>query len=53
MKRSLTADEFLDGAAATAESIMANSNWSLRRSEAAAISYPDFWSDLKRLQQKN
>tara|TARA_B100000965_G_scaffold284503_2_gene242436 strand:+ start:880 stop:2214 length:1335 start_codon:yes stop_codon:yes gene_type:complete len=34
-------------------SIMANSNSSLRRSEAAAISYPDFWSDLKRLQQKN
>jgi 3-phosphoshikimate 1-carboxyvinyltransferase len=34
-------------------SIMANSNSTLRRSEAAAISYPDFWSDLKRLQQKN
>jgi 3-phosphoshikimate 1-carboxyvinyltransferase len=34
-------------------SIMANSNSKLRRSEAAAISYPDFWSDLKRLQQKN
>ena len=33
-------------------SIMANSNSILRRSEAAAISYPDFWSDLKRLQQK-
>ena len=34
-------------------SIMANSNSRLSRSEAAAISYPDFWSDLKRLQQKN
>ena len=34
-------------------SIMANSNSTLRRSEAAAISYPDFWIDLKRLQQKN
>ena len=34
-------------------SIMANSNSTLRRSEAAAISYPDFWSDLQRLQQKN
>ena len=34
-------------------SIMANSNSTLRRSEAAAISYPNFWSDLKRLQQKN
>ncbi len=34
-------------------SIMANSNSILRRSEAAAISYPEFWSDLKRLQQKN
>jgi len=34
-------------------SIMANSNSTLSRSEAAAISYPDFWSDLKRLQQKN
>jgi 3-phosphoshikimate 1-carboxyvinyltransferase len=34
-------------------SIMANSNSTLKRSEAAAISYPDFWSDLKRLQQKN
>ena len=34
-------------------SIMANSNSMLRRSEAAAISYPDFWSDLKRLQEKN
>ena len=34
-------------------SIMANSNSTLRRSEAAAISYPDFWSDLKRLQQRN
>ena len=33
-------------------SIMANSNSILRRSEAAAISYPDFWSDLKRLHQK-
>mgnify|MGYP001164111162 FL=1 len=34
-------------------SIMANSNSTLRRSEAAAISYPDFWDDLKRLQTKN
>ena len=34
-------------------SIMADSNSTLRRSEAAAISYPDFWIDLKRLQQKN
>tara|TARA_B100000700_G_scaffold103540_1_gene116859 strand:- start:349 stop:1683 length:1335 start_codon:yes stop_codon:yes gene_type:complete len=34
-------------------SIMANSNSTLRRSEAAAISYPDFWIDLERLQQKN
>jgi len=34
-------------------SIMAKSNSTLRRSEASAISYPDFWSDLKRLQQKN
>ena len=34
-------------------SIMANSNSSLRRSNAASVSYPDFWSDLKRLQQKN
>ena len=34
-------------------SIMANSNSTLRRSEAAAISYPDFWNDLMRLQQKN
>ena len=34
-------------------SIMANSNSTLSRSEAAAISYPDFWSDLKRLQQKS
>ncbi len=34
-------------------SIMATSNSTLRHSEAAAISYPDFWSDLKRLQQKN
>ncbi len=34
-------------------SIMANSNSTLRRSEAAAISYPDFWNDLKRLQQRN
>ena len=34
-------------------SIMAKSNSELIRSEAAAISYPDFWSDLKRLQQKN
>ena len=34
-------------------SIMANSNSMLKRSEAASISYPDFWSDLKRLQQKN
>ena len=34
-------------------SIMANSNSTLRRSEAAAISYPDFWSDLMRLQQKS
>ena len=34
-------------------SIMANSNSTLRRSEAAAISYPDFWSDLKRIQQKH
>ena len=34
-------------------SIMANSNSTLRRSEAAAISYPDFWDDLKRLQQRN
>ena len=34
-------------------SIMATSNSILRRSEAAAISYPDFWSDLNRLQQKN
>ena len=34
-------------------SIIANSNSTLRRSEAAAISYPDFWSDLKKLQQKN
>ena len=33
--------------------IMANSNSTLRRSEAAAISYPDFWSDLERLQQRN
>ncbi len=33
-------------------SIIANSNSTLRRSEAAAISYPDFWSDLQRLQQK-
>ena len=34
-------------------SIMANSSSTLRRSDAASISYPDFWSDLKRLQQKN
>ena len=34
-------------------SIMANSNSTLRRSEAAAISYPDFWSDLRRLHEKN
>ena len=34
-------------------SIMANSNSTLRRSEAAAISYPDFWSDLMRLHQKS
>tara|TARA_Y100001968_G_scaffold39265_1_gene29906 strand:- start:439 stop:1773 length:1335 start_codon:yes stop_codon:yes gene_type:complete len=34
-------------------SIMANSNSTLRRSEASTISYPDFWSDLTRLQQKN
>ncbi len=34
-------------------SIMANSDSLLRRSDAAAISYPDFWSDLKRLQQKS
>tara|TARA_B100000965_G_scaffold369072_1_gene356191 strand:+ start:387 stop:1718 length:1332 start_codon:yes stop_codon:yes gene_type:complete len=33
-------------------SIMANSNSTLIRSNAAAISYPEFWSDLKRLQQK-
>ena len=33
-------------------SVMANSNSTLRRSEAAAISYPDFWNDLNRLQQK-
>ena len=33
-------------------SILANSNSKLRRSNAAAISYPEFWSDLKRLQQK-
>ena len=34
-------------------SIMAKSNSKLRRSNAAAISYPDFWSDLSRLKQKN
>ncbi len=34
-------------------SIMANSNSTLKRSEAAAISYPDFWNDLDRLQQRN
>ena len=34
-------------------SIMANSNSTLRRSEAAAISYPEFWNDLNRLHQKN
>ena len=34
-------------------SIMANSNSTLRRSEAAAISYQDFWNDLQRLQQRN
>ena len=34
-------------------SIMASSNSTLRRGEAAAISYPEFWDDLKRLQQKN
>ena len=34
-------------------SIMADSHSTLKRSEAAAISYPDFWSDLKRLQKKN
>tara|TARA_Y100001968_G_scaffold63637_1_gene54424 strand:- start:372 stop:1508 length:1137 start_codon:yes stop_codon:yes gene_type:complete len=34
-------------------SIMASSNSTLRRSEAAAISYPEFWSDLNRLHQKN
>ena len=34
-------------------SVMANSNSTLRRSDAAAISYPDFWIDLKRLQQKS
>ncbi len=34
-------------------SIMANSHSTLKRSEAAAISYPDFWSDLIRLQKKH
>ena len=34
-------------------SIMANSNSTLRRSEAASISYPDFWDDLERLKKKN
>ncbi len=34
-------------------SIMAKSNSQLIRSEAAAISYPDFWNDLKKLQQKH
>ncbi len=34
-------------------SMMANCDSTLRRSEASAISYPDFWSDLNRLQQKN
>tara|TARA_Y100001968_G_scaffold18563_1_gene14581 strand:+ start:348 stop:1679 length:1332 start_codon:yes stop_codon:yes gene_type:complete len=33
-------------------SILANSNSTLRRSEAAAISYPEFWIDLTRLQQQ-
>ena len=34
-------------------SIMATSDSTLRRSEAAAISYPEFWNDLKKLQQNN
>ena len=34
-------------------SIMANSDSTLCRSEAAAVSYPDFWNDLKKLQQNN
>ena len=33
-------------------SILAYSNSTLRRSEAAAISYPEFWIDLTRLQQQ-
>ena len=33
-------------------SIMASSDSTLIRSDAAAISYPEFWSDLKRLQQQ-
>ena len=37
MKRSLTADEFLDGAAATAESIMANSGNACRISEGIVL----------------
>ena len=34
-------------------SIMAKSNSTLRRSNAASISYPDFWSDLQKLHQYN
>ena len=34
-------------------SIMADSNSTLKRSEASAISYPEFWDDLKRLRQAN
>ncbi len=32
-------------------SLMAEGNSSLRRSEAAAVSYPNFWDDLERLQR--
>ena len=34
-------------------SIMADSSSTLRRSNAASISYPEFWVDLNRLKQKN
>ena len=34
-------------------SIMAKSNSTLRRSNAASISYPDFWGDLQKLHQYN
>ncbi len=33
-------------------SIMANGPSTMSRSDASAVSYPDFWNDLKRLQKK-